>query len=249
MQTIRYTFIDLENKPSFKIDDLSDQPACIVVVAGKQQAKTAASLVAKIAERRIPVSVVFTDLARKDALDFVLACEVGIRFAADPRGHFVIVSSDTGFDALIEHLRAKGAEAERLTGDAAKPAQRKTAPARTTAKKAVAVPLTERKSTPGSAPAPGKVPAPSKSVSAPRTARKQPSASKPVTLAQRVEKMKARVAPGASNRPKRLRALRSLIKDQLGSGLADADLDAVLAKLEAADVLRITEQGAVTYPA
>jgi hypothetical protein len=243
MQTIRHIFIDLENKPSFKIDDLSDQPACFVVVAGKQQAKTAASLVAKIAERRIPVAVVFTELARKDALDFVLACEVGIRFAADPRGHFVIVSSDTGFDALIEHLRAKGAEAERLTGEAAKAAQRKTAPARTTAKKAAAVPPSERKSASGSAPAAGKA------SPAPRSPRKQPASSMPVTLAQRLEKMKARVAPGASNRPKRLRALRSLIKDQLGTGLAEADVDAVLAKLEAADVLRITEQGAVTYPA
>jgi hypothetical protein len=243
MPTIRYIFIDLENKPSFRIDHLSDQPACVVVVAGKQQAKTAASLVARIAERRIPVSVVFTDLARKDALDFVLACEVGIRFAADPRGHFVVVSSDTGFDALIEHLRAKGAEAERLTGEETQTAQRKTAPAKKETKRAVAVPPSARKSSSNSAPAA------SKSAPAPRSAKESPSSSRPVTLAHRVEKMRARVAPGASNRPKRLRALRSLIKDQLGSGLADAELDAVLAKLKSADVLRISDQGAVTYPA
>jgi hypothetical protein len=49
----------------------------------------------------------------KNALDFALAYYVGRAVMADPTGHFHIVSRDTGFDPLIEHLRSRHIHAHR----------------------------------------------------------------------------------------------------------------------------------------
>ena len=47
------------------------------------------------------------------ALDFALAYYVGRAVMSDPTGHFHIVSKDTGFDPLIEHLRSRHIHAYR----------------------------------------------------------------------------------------------------------------------------------------
>jgi hypothetical protein len=57
--------------------------------------------------------VVETSLEGKNALDFVLACQVGSESFRDPQGYFHIVSRDTGFDALICHLKGQGMLAAR----------------------------------------------------------------------------------------------------------------------------------------
>ena len=49
----------------------------------------------------------------KNALDFALAYYVGRAVMADPTGSFHIVSKDTGFDPLIEHLRSRHIHAQR----------------------------------------------------------------------------------------------------------------------------------------
>jgi len=51
----------------------------------------------------------------KNALDFTLAYYVGRAVAADPTGFFHIVSKDTGYDPLIEHLRSKHIRAAATT--------------------------------------------------------------------------------------------------------------------------------------
>jgi hypothetical protein len=51
--------------------------------------------------------------AGRNALDFVLAYRIGVESVADPQGFFHIVSHDTGFDALILHLKKNTIQAER----------------------------------------------------------------------------------------------------------------------------------------
>ena len=43
----------------------------------------------------------------KDALDFHIAFYIGRISAEDPTGYFHIISKDTGFDPLIQHLKSK----------------------------------------------------------------------------------------------------------------------------------------------
>jgi hypothetical protein len=49
----------------------------------------------------------------RNALDFILTYYVGRAVAFDPTGCFHIVSRDTGFDPLIEHLLSKRIDARR----------------------------------------------------------------------------------------------------------------------------------------
>ena len=42
-----------------------------------------------------------------NALDFHIAYYLGVLAATDPSGYFHIISKDTGFDALLKHLKAK----------------------------------------------------------------------------------------------------------------------------------------------
>lgn len=49
----------------------------------------------------------------RNALDFHLAFYLGDLVREDPGGVFRIVSKDSGFDPLIEHLQARGLDVER----------------------------------------------------------------------------------------------------------------------------------------
>ena len=49
----------------------------------------------------------------RNALDFTLVSYVGRAVAADPAGHFHIISKDTGYDPLIEHLQSRNIHAQR----------------------------------------------------------------------------------------------------------------------------------------
>lgn len=220
MNTTQYIFVDFENVQSVKLDLIAGKSVQVVVVMGKDQTKVPLSLVKQLMEHRDQVRLIETEVKGKNALDFVLAGEVGMHVASHPEAAFHIISRDKGFDALIAHLRASGRKADRhdafvrvpVFGPA--PAARKAA-----------------------SPPPAAVPKKKTAVSTRR----------PAAGAQQLEKMKVRLAPGASNRPKRLKALLGLMKDQLGT-LTEQESSAMLEKLKAAGVLAITDGGTVSYP-
>ena len=64
-------------------------------------------------ENAASIQLVRLTTSGRNALDFALAYYVGRAVAADPTGHFHIVSKDTGFDPLIEHLRSRHIHADR----------------------------------------------------------------------------------------------------------------------------------------
>ena len=67
----------------------------------------------KLMEHAASVQLVRLTTSGKNALAFALAYYVGRAVMADPTGHFHIVSGDTGFDPLIEHLRSRHIHANR----------------------------------------------------------------------------------------------------------------------------------------
>src|SRR5690349_15814188 len=71
------------------------------------------SLVEKLFENAVSVQLVRLASSGRNALDFTLAYYVGRSVAADPMGHFHIVSKDAGYDPLIEHLRSRHISARR----------------------------------------------------------------------------------------------------------------------------------------
>lgn len=109
-----YVLIDFENVQPKSLDHLAHDHFKIIVFVGASQTKlpceTAMSL------QRFGNRVEYIKVSRNgsNALDFHIAYYVG-RFAVeDPSAHFHIISKDTGFDPLIQHVNGKKVSAGRV---------------------------------------------------------------------------------------------------------------------------------------
>lgn len=104
------------------------------LLLGARQTRLDAALVEKLMEHAASVQLVRLTSSGRNALDFALAYYVGRAAVADPTGHFHIVSKDTGFDPLIDHLRSRHIQAFRhdnfapLTSPAPAPVKPPSAP-------------------------------------------------------------------------------------------------------------------------
>lgn len=226
-----YVFVDFENVQAVKLELIRGRPVMVIMVVGKDQTKVPLDLVAQLMEHSSQVRLVRTEVKGKNALDFVLSAEVGAQGVVDPKASFHIVSRDKGFDALVAHFRSMGREAARhdafvkVPGLGAGGAAGSAVAARRAAGTAV------KKAVPATA----------------RVAARRPAAGRTDLMEKWLEKMEARLAPGAGNRPRREAALRRLVRDQLGAGPSEEDIGRVLAKLVAKGVVTVGNQGAVSY--
>lgn len=153
----------------------------------------------------------------KNALDFTLAYYVGRGVVADSTGHFHIISKDSGFDPLIEHLRSRHIHAWRHKDFAA---------------------LTGR--TPAAAP-PSSSSAPAKQGKAAQM--KPPASDKEDRLDRVVEHLRAH----PHNRPRRKTKLISHLTTVLGHKVNEAEVVSVIETLGQLGRLTVDDKGAVTY--
>src|SRR5258706_6824594 len=110
---VNHVFVDFENVHEIDLAIIGAKAVSFTLLMGSRQTKLDASLVEKLLEHASSVQLVRLTSGGKNALDFVLAYHVGRAAAADPAGFFHIVSKDTGFDPLIEHLKSKHIRARR----------------------------------------------------------------------------------------------------------------------------------------
>src|SRR6266705_1756357 len=110
---VNYVFVDFENVHTVDLAVIGSQAVSFTLLVGPRQTKLDASLVEKLFEHAVSVQLVRLTSSGRNALDFTLAYYVGRAVAADPTGYFHIVSKDTGYDPLIEHLRNKHVRAHR----------------------------------------------------------------------------------------------------------------------------------------
>lgn len=113
MNRINYIFVDFENIQETDLDRIANKPVKVTLVLGELQKNLPVKLVKQIHKYSEQVQLMETVLNGKNALDFVLAYEIGVASERDPTGYFHIVSRDKGFDALIKHLKAKDVRAAR----------------------------------------------------------------------------------------------------------------------------------------
>ena len=113
MSRINYIFVDFENVPVADLDRIANRPVKVMLILGERHKSLPLPMVKLIQKYSDQVALVETGLNGKNALDFVLACEVGRQSMEDPDGYFHVVSRDKGFDALIKHLKQKGLHAGR----------------------------------------------------------------------------------------------------------------------------------------
>lgn len=102
-----FIYVDYENVQEAAFGRLSGRQAHVTLVLGERHKTLPVSLVKLIQQHASQVSIIETELNGKNALDFVLACEVGMQAERGATGFFHILSKDKGFDALIRFLKSR----------------------------------------------------------------------------------------------------------------------------------------------
>lgn len=104
---MNHVFVDFENVHQVDLAVIGSKAVCFTLLLGARQTKLDAALVEKLMERAASAQLVRLTSSGRNALDFALAYYLGRAVMADPTGYFHIVSKDTGYDPLIEHLRSR----------------------------------------------------------------------------------------------------------------------------------------------
>jgi hypothetical protein len=109
-----YVLIDYENVQPAAMEALEREHFHVIVFVGATQAKVTyevASVLQRMGERAAYIKIAGNG---RNALDFHIACYIGQLSVMEPDAYFHIVSKDTGFDPLIEHLMSKKISASRV---------------------------------------------------------------------------------------------------------------------------------------
>jgi len=110
---LNHVFVDFENVQQIDVSVIETKSVNFTLLLGAKQTKIDAGLVEKLMAHAASVQLVRLASSGKNALDFTLAYYVGRTVSADPAAYIHIVSKDTGFDPLVEHLRSRHIHAHR----------------------------------------------------------------------------------------------------------------------------------------
>lgn len=99
--------IDFENLQPESLALMSQEHFRVVVFIGAEQKKIPTDFAVSL--QKLGARGEYVQISGKgpNALDLHIACCIGAMSVADPSACFHIVSKDTGFDPLIQHLRTK----------------------------------------------------------------------------------------------------------------------------------------------
>lgn len=100
-----YIFIDYENVQPRDFSRITQDHFKLIVVVGQNQTSLRLELTEFALEKPEQLRLVRTPCIGKNALDFVLAYEIGQILATDPTAYIHIISKDNGFEALVSHLK------------------------------------------------------------------------------------------------------------------------------------------------
>ena len=106
--------IDYENVQPTAIEALEHEHFHVIVFVGASQAKVTyevASVLQRMGERASYIKIAGNG---SNALDFHIAYYIGQLATNEPDAYFYIVSKDTGFDPLLQHLKSKKINARRV---------------------------------------------------------------------------------------------------------------------------------------
>ena len=99
-----YVLIDYENVQVKSLALLKGENFRIRVFLGPKNPKLPRELVIAMHQLGKRAEYIVLETPGSNALDFHIAYYLGVLAAADPTGFFHIISKDTGFDPLIQHL-------------------------------------------------------------------------------------------------------------------------------------------------
>lgn len=101
-----YIFVDYENVHELDLDLIAGKPVKVFLVVGLRRKTLPSALARQIHKYHDQVTWIESEGASNNALDLVLAYNVGLQAKADPKGYFHILAVDKDYDPLVAHLRA-----------------------------------------------------------------------------------------------------------------------------------------------
>lgn len=109
MPTIRtnYVLIDFENVQVKSIALLEGDHFRVKVFLGPKNTKLPAELVVAVQKLGDKADYITLETSGANALDFHIAYYLGVLSAKEPAAYYHVISKDTGFDPLIQHLKSK----------------------------------------------------------------------------------------------------------------------------------------------
>ncbi len=102
-----YILIDFENVQPKSLEALGKGHCKILMFVGASQTKLPFDTVSSIQQLGTHAEYVKISGNGPNALDFHIAFYIGHLAATEPNAEFLIISKDTGFDPLIQHLKSK----------------------------------------------------------------------------------------------------------------------------------------------
>lgn len=108
-----FIFVDYENVTKVDASIFDAKSVHLTVILGANQTKLDTDVVELFFKYRNRTKLIRLTKTGNNALDFVLAYEVGHKAAANPSSTFHVISKDKGFDGLLTHLKNRGISAKR----------------------------------------------------------------------------------------------------------------------------------------
>jgi hypothetical protein len=108
-----YLLIDYENVQPRNLAVLNGHPFKVIVFLGASQTKVPIEFARALQLLGSNAEYIQISGNGSNALDFHIAFTIGELSKTDSSAHFHIISKDSGFDPLIEHLKKKGVSAQR----------------------------------------------------------------------------------------------------------------------------------------
>ena len=214
---MNHVLVDFENVHHIDPAVIGAKAVNLTILVGAKQTKLDADLVVKLFEHAASVQLIRLTASDKNAVDFALTYYLGRAVLADPTAYFHIVSKDTGYDPLIEHLLSRHVRVRR----------HKDFTTLTFAAPPKAAPAVPTPAKPKAAP-----PAPNTAAAAPPD---------PMNL------VLDRLRKHTTNRPKKEKTLLSHLKANLGMEASEADATRLLEKLIKAGYIKIDDKESVSY--
>ena len=109
----QYVLVDYENVQIKSLALLKGEQFRVRVFLGKSNTKIASELAVAMQKLGERADYILLESSGRNALDFHIAYYLGVLAVADPTAYFHIISKDTGFDPLIDHLNIRSMHAAR----------------------------------------------------------------------------------------------------------------------------------------
>jgi hypothetical protein len=103
----QYIFIDYENVCESDLFLVAGKDAFVFLILGLNQEKLPVEVTLFAQQHPDQLRIIQTKVVRRNALDLVLALEVGRKLATDPNGEFHIIAKDTDYESVVLHLKAE----------------------------------------------------------------------------------------------------------------------------------------------